>query len=74
MLFNEIEKLNKNNYFYIDSTFIEEDDLLKILNIYNNSFYNNEFSEQSLNELKQVNSNTGSSFLYLKPEILKENK
>ena len=74
LLFNEIEKLNKNNYFYIDSTFIEEDDLLKILNIYNNSFNNNEFNEQSLNELKQINNNTGSSFLYLKPEILKENK
>lgn len=74
LLFNEIEKLNKNNYFYIDSTFIAEDDLLKILTIYNNSFNNNEFNEQSLNELKQINNNTGSSFLYLKPEILKENK
>lgn len=74
LLFNEIELLNKNNYFYIDSTFIEEEDLLKILNIYNECFTNNSFSNETLELLKEINNNVGSSFLYLKPEILKESK
>jgi len=73
LLFKEIELLNKNNYFYISSVFINEDDLIKILNIYNLGFKNG-FNEQLLNELKFINNNIGSSFLYLKPEILKESK
>lgn len=73
LLFKEIELLNKNNYFYISSLFINEDDLLKIINIYNLGFING-FNDELLNELKTINNNTGSSFLYLKPEILKESK
>ena len=73
LLFKEIELLNKNNYFYISSLFINEDDLLKIINIYNLGFING-FNDELLNELKTINPNTGSSFLYLKPEILKECK
>lgn len=73
LLFKEIELLNKNNYFYISSLFINEDDLIKIINIYNNGFKNG-FSEELLEQLNCINPNTGSSFLYLKPEILKESK
>ncbi len=72
LLFSEINKLNKNNYFYIDSNFIEEKDLIKIINIYNTCFDKNDFSESEL--VTNINKNTGTSFLYVKPEILKENK
>ena len=73
LLFKEIELLNKNNYFYIDSTFISEDDLIAITNIYNEGF-NNGFSDNLLGELKAINDNVGTSFLYITPEILKEEK
>lgn len=73
LLFKEIDLLNKNNYFYISSLFIDEDDLIKIINIYNNGFKNG-FNEELLEQLNNINPNTGSSFLYLKPEILKESK
>ncbi len=73
LLFKEIESLNKNNYFYIESTFLKEEDLIKVINLYNDGF-NKGFSDQLLLELKNINNNTGSSFLYLKPEILKESK
>lgn len=73
LLFKEIELLNKNNYFYIDSTFISEDDLIAITNIYNEGF-NKGFSDNLLGELKAINDNVGTSFLYITPEILKEEK
>lgn len=70
-LFHEIDKINKNNYFYIDSTFIEEEDLLEVLNIYNEGM-NKGFSTDLINKLLKVNRNIGKGFLYLKPSILKE--
>lgn len=73
LLFKEIDLLNKNNYFYIDSTFISEDDLIAITNIYNEGF-NKGFSDNLLGELKAINDNVGTSFLYITPEILKEEK
>jgi len=71
LLFKELMQLNKNNYFYIDSNFIEEDKLLNIINVYN-KLINNGYSEELLNEIKQIDENIGTSFMYLKPEILKE--
>lgn len=72
LLFEELSLINKNNYFYINSLFLEEDDLINIINIYNKVFEEG-FNNDLLNELKNINQNIGKSFLYLKPEILKEN-
>lgn len=73
LLFKEIELINKNNYFYIESIFLTEEDLFKIINIYNQVFKNG-VNEELLNEIISINENIGNSFLYLKPEILKEKK
>lgn len=73
LLFKEIELVNKNNYFYIESIFLTEEDLFKIINIYNQVFKNG-VNEELLNEIISINENIGNSFLYLKPEILKEKK
>lgn len=73
LLFKEIDLLNKNNCFYVDSTFIEEEDLIEIINIYKKGF-NEQFNDGLLNLLKNINNNTGTSFLYVTPEILKEDK
>lgn len=70
-LFTEIESLNKNNFFYIDSTFVNEDDLIKIVNIYNNGFKKG-FNEEGYKLLEEIDSNLGTGFLYLISSILKE--
>ena len=44
------------------------------MDIYFRINYNLFSSKKIWYTLKQINNNTGSSFLYLKPEILKENK
>lgn len=72
MLFDEIFLLNKNNYFYIDSVFIDEKQLLEIINIYSLLFKTG-YSKDLENELIKIDNNIGKSFLYKKPEILKEN-
>lgn len=71
LLFKELELLNKNNYFYIDSNFIEEDNLFNIINIYN-ELMKSGYSDDLYNKIKQIDENIGTSFMYLKPEILKE--
>lgn len=71
LLFEELSSLNNNNYFYIESLFLEDDDLIKIINIYNDCFKNG-FSDDLLKKIKNINQNIGKSFLYVKPEILKE--
>lgn len=73
LIFKEINLLNKNNYFYIDSTKMDEQSLIKVINIYNKLF-NDGYSDDLLNELMKIDNNIGTSFLYLQPEILKENK
>lgn len=72
LLFEELSLINKNNYFYINSLFLEEDDLINIINIYNKVLEEG-FNNDLLKEIKNINQNIGKSFLYLKPEILKEN-
>ena len=71
LLFKELELLNKNNYFYIDSNFIEEDNLFNIINIYY-ELMKSGYSDELYNKIKQIDENIGTSFMYLKPEILKE--
>ena len=71
LMFEELEKLNRNNYFYIDGTYLKEEDLISVVNIYNNGFLNG-FSKDLLNELILINDNVNSGFLYTKPSILKE--
>ena len=69
-LFNELNDINKNNIFMINSTFLNEEDLIKVTNIYQDSF-NYKFDETNLSRLKEINANLGNGFLYLNPEILK---
>ena len=71
LLFKELEQLNKNNYFYIDSNFIEEGNLFEIIALYN-TLIKNGYSLELENKIKEIDSNVGTSFMYLKPEILKE--
>ena len=71
LLFKELEQLNKNNYFYIDSNFIEEGNLFEIIALYN-TLIKNGYSLELENKIKKIDSNVGTSFMYLKPEILKE--
>lgn len=71
LLFKELLQLNKNNYFYIDSNFIAENDLFNILNIYND-LINNGYNESLEHKIKEIDKNIGTSFMYIKPEILKE--
>lgn len=71
LLFEELSSLNNNNYFYIESQFLEEDDLINIINIYN-EYFKEGFKNDLLMQITYINKNIGKSFLYLKPEILKE--
>ena len=71
LLFKEILQLNKNNYFYVDSNFIDEDNLFNVLNIYNDLF-NNGYNTLLEEKIKNIDNNIGTSFMYIKPEILKE--
>lgn len=71
LLFKELILLNKNNYFYIDSNFIEEEYLFNIINIYN-ELIKYGYSDELYDKIKKIDGNIGTSFMYLKPEILKE--
>lgn len=71
VLFKEIDTIDKDNFFYIDSTFIEENDLFNILDIYKQGFSKG-FSEELYSMLLKINSNVSGGFLYIKPSILKE--
>lgn len=71
VLFKEIDSIDKDNFFYIDSTFIEENDLFNILDIYKQGFSKG-FSEELYSMLLKINSNVSGGFLYIKPSILKE--
>lgn len=70
LLFEELNSINKNNYFYIDSTFIDEDQLLKVLDIYKKGF-DDGFNSELLSNIREINDNVSSGFLYIKPSILK---
>lgn len=69
-LFNELNELNKNNIFIINSFNLEEDDLVKIGDIYQETLKDGAKVE-NLEKLKEINNNLGQGFLYLKPSILK---
>ena len=71
LLFKELILLNKNNYFYIDSNFIKEEYLFNIINIYN-ELIKYGYSDELYDKIKKIDGNIGTSFMYLKPEILKE--
>lgn len=67
VLFDELKELNDNLMIKLESIFIDDKELIKILNIYK------DYKSYNYNDLLQINSNISPNFLYKKARILKYN-
>ncbi|HHU56553.1 MAG TPA: hypothetical protein GXZ48_07765 [Acholeplasmataceae bacterium] len=73
VFYKELEIVKNLFMFKIESLFIEEEDLFKIIDIYKRAI-NGNISEEDYSELVAIDNNIGHSFLYEKPMILKRDK
>ncbi|MFA7367216.1 MAG: U32 family peptidase [Bacilli bacterium] len=71
LFFKEIEKLHNLFMFKIESLMIQEEELIKIINIYNKGL-KGDLSDENYLELVKIDNDVTTSFLYKKPKILKE--
>lgn len=72
LFFKEIKELPESVIYKLEGLFIDEEAFIEIIDIYHKAIYDHEF-EKGLERLLELDKNVGTSFLYKKLNILKEN-
>ena len=73
LFYKEINELPASTIYKIESLFIDDNKLLDIINIYQEAI-NSFATDDGLSKLVEIDNNIGTSFLYKKLNILKENE
>ncbi len=73
LFYKEINELPASTIYKIESLFIDDNKLLDIINIYQEAI-NSFATDEGLSKLVEIDNNIGTSFLYKKLNILKENE
>lgn len=71
-LFKELSELNELKYIRINSSFLEEEKVIKIVDLYNQLLNNFDKADELYKELESVDNRIDSGFLYKKSVVLKE--
>lgn len=71
-LFKELLELNEFKFIRINSIFLDDDKVTKVINLYNHLLNNPNMSNELYNELLKIDSRIESGFLHKESKILKE--